>query len=273
MAATENQSLANPAVFAVANQKGGVAKTTNTINLAGAASSIGYRTLVIDADPQGYLTNRLGLDEEYTSEDQNLYDAFLDPRSYDLRSLIKHHAEFDVIPSNVDMFALEQDLIASGRQPRHRLSTLFQQLDETTYDLVLVDAPPSLGPINDNVILAAQNLLVPCEADDTSVLALQHLLDQVESLEGFYDVTIRERAILVSNVNYPLDNEQQRMLEWYEETFGDRCPIHIIRHRAAIKRAMNSHRSIFAESAEESDMRAVYRAVIDDLAIKQKGEQ
>lgn len=247
-------------------QKGGVAKTTDTLNVAGALNELGERVLVVDADPQGYLTNRLGLREAYQAESPTLFDAFEEPTSAPTRDLIIELDEFDVLPSNIDMFRLEQTLIASGMKPRTRLRDYFKRLTaDCEYDYVLVDAPPSLGPINDNVLLATGNILIPCEADDTSILALEHLLNQIETLEEKYDTRIRELGILVSNVNYPLDNEQTAMLEWYEDTFGGRSPVYVIRHRAAIKRAMNNRGSIFAEGAEECDMTDVFLQIAEGI--------
>jgi len=254
-----------PTILGTVQQKGGVAKTTNTINLSGAAATRGYNVLAVDADPQGYLTNRLGLEDAYRADEPNLYTAFNEPTDVDPNELIESHAEFDVLPSNIDLFRLEQDLIASGWKPRQRLNEVLERIEG--YDLILIDAPPSLGPINDNVLLSVDGILIPCEADDSSILALEHLFNQIDTLEDRYDTRIDEKGILVSNVNYPLDNEQQGMLEWYEDTFEGRCPVHIIRHRAAIKRAMNDNGSIFGEGAEETDMESVYLEIVDSLGV------
>ncbi|MCF2208173.1 ParA family protein [Halobacterium salinarum] len=246
--------------FAISQQKGGVGKTTNTINIAGALAHRGHQVLAIDADPQGYLTNTLGFREAYQSDPPSLYDAIKTPHDHDAADLVVAHAEFDVLPANIDMFQLEQDLIASGRRPRQRFGDVLDQLQD--YDYVLIDAPPSLGPINDNVLLAAEDIIIPVEADDSSVLAIEHLLNQIESLERGYDVDIRERAILISNVNYPLDNEQADAIAWFEDTFDGRAPVFEVRNRAAIKRSLGAGGSIFGEDAEETDMTAVY----DDVA-------
>lgn len=249
--------------YAISQQKGGVGKTTNTINTAGALAHRGHDVLAIDADPQGYLTNTLGFRDAYQSNPPSLYNAIKSPHEHDVQDLVVEHAEFDLLPANIDMFQLEQDLIASGRRPRQRFDDVLDEL--TDYDYVLIDAPPSLGPINDNVLLAAEDIIIPVEADDSSVLAIEHLLNQIESLERGYDVTIQERAILISNVNYPLDNEQRDAIEWFEETFEGRAPVFEIRNRAAIKRSLSAGGSIFGEDAEETDMTSVYLDVAATL--------
>ena len=238
--------------IAITNQKGGVGKTTLTANFGGALAERGHDVLLVDADPQGYLTSAVGLDDAYTSKENTLYDALMAPQEQDATALVVDHGEFDVLPSNIEMFTLEQDLV-SGMQSRRRMSMLLEQVED--YDFVLVDCPPSLGLLTDNVLLAAGNVVIPAEAEDTSVRAMELLFKQIDSLEANFDQTIREQAIVVSNVDYPLDNEQREMLEWFEERFGDYIPIFEVRNRAAIKRAWNAGHSIFAhdEACDQED--------------------
>jgi chromosome partitioning protein len=252
----------------ITNQKGGVAKTTNTINIGGAAADQGLNTLVVDADPQGYLTNNLGLREAYTAEPPTFFEMWKEPKDHDPAEFIVQHDEFDVLPASIDMFNLEQELIAAGWRVRERLNIIFDQLPQE-YDLVLVDAPPSLGPINDNVLLATENIIIPMEAQETSVLALDHLLRQIETLEDRFGVTINEEAVVVSNVDYPLDNEQEDMIQWAEDTFDGRAPVFEIRNRAAISRAIKAGHSITGYDEEDSDMEEVYAELIDAIEVEQ----
>ncbi|CCQ34953.1 SojD protein [Halorhabdus tiamatea SARL4B] len=248
----------------ITNQKGGVAKTTDTINVAGALAAQGESVLAIDMDPQGYLTHRLGYEDAYASDPPSLYDALESPNEYDVADLVVHHEEFDLLPANIDMFRLEQDLIASGMRPRMRLPLLLEGVDE--WDVILIDAPPSLGPLNDNVVLATEELLVPVEADDSSQLALNHLLRQLDTLEDNYSTTIDIAGVIVSNVSYPLDNEQEAAIEWYDERFEGHVPVWVVRTRAAIKRAMKEGGSVFADNAEEVDMTDVFAEIATEVA-------
>ena len=247
----------------ITNQKGGVSKTTNTINVAGALAARDVDVLAVDMDPQGYLTHRLGFEDAYKADPPSLYDALQSPSEYDVTDLVVEHSEFDLLPANIDMFRLEQDLIASGMRPRMRLQTLLD--DVTAWDVIVIDAPPSLGPLNDNVVLATEEILVPVEADESSQLALNHLLRQFDTLEANYDVDISIRGLIVSNVSYPLDNEQKEAIEWFENRFGEHVPVWIVRTRAAIKRAVKQQGSIFAADAEETDMADVYDAIAAEV--------
>ena len=248
----------------IVQQKGGVAKTTDTINVSGALADRGVDVLAVDMDPQGYLTHRLGFKDAYAADPPSLYDALQEPNNYDIRDLVVEHEEYDLLPANIDMFRLEQDLIASGMRPRMRLNSLLDGIEN--WDVILIDAPPSLGPLNDNVVLATEQLLVPVEADESSQLALNHLLRQLDTLEENYNVAIDILGVMVSNVAYPLDNEQQDAIEWFEERFGEHVPVWIIRNRAAIKRAMQDTHSVFAEEAEATDMADVFAEIAAEVA-------
>lgn len=236
-----------PYRLAVSNQKGGVGKSTVALNIAGALGERGQNVLLVDLDPQGYLTSGVGLDDEYTAPSPNLNDALKAPGEHAVDDLVVAHDEFDVLPANIDMFSLEQELV-SGMRGRERLSMLLE--DVTGYDFLVVDCPPSLGLLTDNALLACENVLIPAEAEDTSIRAVELLFKQIDSLEDNFGASIQEEALVVSNVDYPLDGEQKGMLEWFDDTFSDRIPVFEIRSRAVIKRAFNAGHSIFGHDEE-----------------------
>lgn len=250
----------------VSCQKGGTGKTTSTINIAGALADQGNSVLAIDADPQGYLTNTLGLRDAYTKGEPNLFKLVKSPRDCTLSGLIESCGEYDVLPSNVDTFRLEKDLIASGRKPLQRFQTLIERIEHTgEYDHVVIDAPPSMGPLNDNAILAADGLIIPMEPAEASVIALDHLLNQFESLERDYQTQINVSAVILSNTTHPLNGEEQDASEWLLGQFNDRCPVFEIRNRVAIQRSLNNGGSLFGPNAEECDMTGEYQRIAASL--------
>ena len=256
------QDNTDPMAIAIMNQKGGVGKTTDTINIGGALNHLGHGVLLWDADPQGYLTMGVGMDDAYTAESPTQYDALMDPNGHDVQTLIRHHDEFDVLPASIDMFTLESDLV-SGMRGRQRLADLLESV--AVYDYILVDCPPSLGLLTDNALLACGNVIIPAEAEDTSMRAIEILFNQIDTLVENYGTPIEEQAIVISNVSYPLDGEQQSMLDWFEDSFGDYIPLYEFRTRAAVKRAFNHGVSIFGTD-EECDQRDELLRLAQQLA-------
>lgn len=110
----------------IVNRKEGVGKTTDSVNSAGTLAERNNRVLVIDADPQGYLTSSVGLNEEYSAEKTNLNDAIRVPQEHTLSNLVIVHEAFDVNPANIDIFTLEQDLVSAMRS-RKRFSMLWKR--------------------------------------------------------------------------------------------------------------------------------------------------
>lgn len=253
--------------IAISNQKGGVGKSTIAQNLAGALSARGHDVLAADCDIQGHLTDGCKASDAYISDSPNLKDALLSPGDHTVTDLVVEHPEFDLLPSNIDMFKLPLELMRNhveyGVPMRDRLAQLLDTAHG--YDYVVVDAPPSLMILNDNVLLACDDLIIPADPRDTIRKALDLLLGQIESLEEDYDMmSLSERALVINLLNRPLDNEQIGMVEWIEREFSGVVPISRIDERVAIRRAWNEGRSIFEYEAETEidDMRAEF----EDLA-------
>lgn len=243
--------------IAVTNQKGGVGKTTLTINIAGALSKQGREVLVVDLDPQGHATEGLGLQDQYEKKPPSLYDILtnLDSNAT-INDLIVSHDEFDVVPSNIDMFNAEPELTTSMRG-RERLAVTLDAM-EGNYHYILVDCPPSLGNLTDNALLACQNVLIPAQAEGTSIRALEILFDQIQTLEETYEEEINELALVANRVEE--DNEAKEMMEWFKDTFEGRFPIYEVRKRVALKRAWNNGVSIF-NHGEDCDMEEVFTEI------------
>lgn len=184
-------------VIAVVNQKGGVGKTTITLNVAAALSQLGLRTLVVDLDPQGYATTGLGRAELYEAEGTSLATALTGSQLESLGDLIVSTTEgFDLLPSHLSMFTVEQELI-SARAREFRLQDLFVGLEDV-YDMVLIDCPPSMGVLTDNAIVAAGRVLVPMLPDGLSIRALELLLDQVDSIKRHLRVDVEFEGLVLN---------------------------------------------------------------------------
>lgn len=243
------------------NQKGGVGKTLSTIHTGGALNERGHDVLLIDCDPQGHLSEAVGMGDEYDIDQLNLTDVLLNADYRDaLTETVKSHEEFDVVPANQDMLSLEEDLM----QARRREERLRLALDaiEDDYSFILVDAPPNLGVITDNVLLGASNVLIPAEAKKTSIRALELLFDSIDALTEYFEEDVIPVGLVANNIQQ--DSENDEMLGWFEDTFAGQFPIFQVRKRVALQRALNQGGSIFAHS-EDSDMEAEYLRIAEHL--------
>lgn len=176
------------------NQKGGVGKTADTIGVGAALAETGERVLLVDFDPQGHLTDALGLPE--SPDDKTLKGAVLGEWTGDLREIIAPYREnLHVLPTNIDAFLLDRGLYMSqGRE--HRLARVLDGLEDD-YDACVIDSPPSLGAATDAALIAARRrpgrrggIVVPVEAEDSSIRALRLLLRQIASLRQVMAVDI-----------------------------------------------------------------------------------
>jgi len=187
-------------VIAVCNQKGGVGKTTLTINLGAALANLGQQVLMLDLDPQGHLTEGVGLHEKYLQAGPTIYDCLIGSKGAQLAKLIvkNKHEPFSVIPSTYKLMLAEQALYLA-RNREHKLKDLFAELPGS-YDFVLIDCPPVLGNLTDNALNASRQVVIPIQAEATSVRALELLFDQIESIEKGLNIKIRVLAVVANLV-------------------------------------------------------------------------
>jgi len=234
-------------IAAVCNQKGGVGKTALTINLGAALADEGKKVCLIDLDPQGHLTEGVGMKHLYLQEGNNLYKALTDHKD-DTQKLIHRvpHEKFDIIPSNYEMMLAEQTLFMT-RNREHKLRALLS--DVAGYDWILIDCPPNLGNLTDNALNASRLVIIPIQAETTSVRALDLLFDQIESIEQGLKIKI---SILAVTPNLVQDSAlSRRILEELRQFIPALSPFEI-KKRVVLQEAYDQGRSIFSFKAPTS---------------------
>lgn len=252
--------MSETAKLTVANQKGGVGKTTVAINVAGALNQIGRDVLFIDLDPQGNATEGLGFEEKYEAEPPSLFDVLTDhEKRGEAENLVVEHEEMDVLPSNIDMTSVEPELTTAMRS-REKLRQVIEEI-ETDYDIIIVDSPPYLGNLTDNALLATENVLIPALAESTSKRALELLFDQIEVLEAEYEISVRDLGLVANRVE--TTNEADEMMDWFEAAFPD-APVWEIRKRVDLQRAFSEGVSVF-EYDKNVDMEEEFLDIAKDL--------
>jgi chromosome partitioning protein len=248
--------------IAICNQKGGVGKTTLTINLGAALADLGRRVLLLDLDPQGHLTEGVGLQECYLEARPTLYDALTSKEAVPLGTLIqrptKTREPLAVIPATYQLMLAEQALYMT-RNREHKLKTLLAQLDDQ-FDYVLIDCPPVLGNLTDNALNAARRVLIPIQAEATSVRALELLFDQIESVERGLNIEIQVLGVVPNMVQ---DSAMaKKILHELRQSVPMLAPFEL-RKRVILQAAWAAGRSIFAYQPHSAADEKTKREVIE----------
>jgi chromosome partitioning protein len=186
-------------VFTVANQKGGVGKTTSTVNLAAALARNGARVLVIDLDPQGNASTALGI--EHRSETISVYDVIIndEPMSH----VVQKSPEFDelyCIPATIHLAGAEIELVSLvAREQRLRTALdLFLAESEQMFHYVFIDCPPSLGLLTINAFVAAKEVLIPIQCEYYALEGLSQLLKNIQLIERHLNPSLSVSTILLT---------------------------------------------------------------------------
>ncbi len=203
-------------VFAVANQKGGVAKTTTVHSLGVASAEFGQRTLVIDLDPQACLTFSLGFDPDALQ--RSLHDVFVRRVGVaDVLCPVPGVPGLDLLPATIDLAGSEVHLLTrTGRE-----HVLARALDPVLhlYDLVLIDCPPSLGVLTINGLTAADSVLIPLQCEALSHRGVGQLLETIEDVRAFANGDLTVRGIIATMYD-DRTKHARHILEEVESRYG-----------------------------------------------------
>jgi chromosome partitioning protein len=181
-------------VVAIANQKGGVGKTTTAINLGTALAACGKRILLIDIDPQGNASTGLGI--QNSVRDVTTYQVILDEARLSEAVIRTQIAGLDLVPSVVDLSAAEVELVERPRR-EYRLRDALAGADKD-YDYVLIDCPPSLGLLTVNALVAARSILVPLQCEFFALEGLSLLLRTVDRVRRSFNAGLEVQGVVLT---------------------------------------------------------------------------
>lgn len=249
-------------VIALCNQKGGVGKTTTTINTAAALAEYGRKVLLVDFDPQGALTRGLGIEPE---DGQTIYELMIN-RKLKTQDVILNTAieGLDIIPANIQLSAAEIQLVAEPGREKILAAVLRPVLGD--YDVVMIDCQPSLGLLTVNALTAAHGVMIPVACDYFALKGLELLIQNtVELVKERLNDSLKIDGILATMFD-PRTLHSRNMLNQLNEEYGDKVFRSVIKLTVKFKDSSERGKpvTVYAPSSEAAELyRAVAREMVD----------
>jgi chromosome partitioning protein len=249
-------------IIAMCNQKGGVGKTTTSINMSAALAEYGRKVLLVDFDPQGALSAGLGINAHDAT---TIYDLMLD-RTIDPHTAIQHtsNPNLDVIPANIELSAAEMKLVNEIAREQILARILKQVADD--YDAIIVDCQPSLGLLTVNALTAAHGVMIPLATEFFALRGVAILEDIIGKVKEGLNPALQLDGILPTMVDTRTLHSRE-VLERLKEAFGDKLFKSVIPRTVKFPDATVAQAPI-TEFAPTSDAAEVYRTVAKELVAR-----
>lgn len=246
-------------IIAMCNQKGGVGKTTTSINMSAALAEYGRKVLLIDFDPQGALSAGLGINAHDAT---TIYDLMLD-RTIDPHSAIAHtnNPNLDVIPANIELSAAEMKLVNEMARERILAGILKRVADD--YDVIVVDCQPSLGLLTVNALTAAHGVIIPLATEFFALRGVAILEDIVSKVQEGLNPALQLDGILATMFD-PRTLHSREVLERLHDAFGEKVFKSVINRTVKFPDATVAQAPI-TSYAPDSEAASAYRTVAREL--------
>lgn len=250
-------------IYAIANQKGGVGKSTTVQNLGAGLSMAGKKVLLIDIDPQSNLTSICGAVSD--AEDQSVVTALeILCGEKSINDGIQHLEKYDIIPASMFLASIDGRIMNPLSRP-YRLQKAIGDIKDD-YDYILIDTPPALGTLTSNALIAAQEVLIPAQADILSLQGVSQLYETIQAAREHANPDLIVAGILLTRYNgrTRLTQEISALFKTAAQQMSTKVFKTHIREGVAIKEAQAAHLDIFSHDSKTNQAKD-YATLIHEI--------